>query len=246
MDLKKLGAAEVILQLIEKSDALIEGFRPGVMERLGLSPDICLQRNIRSDDRRGTDGPLAHAAGHDLNYISISGVAYAMGYWDRPPNPPLHLVGDPAGGAMMLAFGMLSALFETGRSGQGQIISGQGQIIDAAISDGVAYLSTMYHCMRDKGTWNDHRSDIWLTVARPAAPNLWHRRSRVCQPDGQSALAQAEGEVHPTFRSKTRDQWCALLEGTDACFAPVLGWAEATRYPHNVARKVFVEIDGLV
>lgn len=268
VDLKKPGAAETILRLIEKADALIEGFRPGVMERLGLSPEICLRRNPRLVYGRmtgwGQQGPLAHAAGHDLNYIAITGVAHAMGHADRPPTPPLHLVGDLAGGAMMLAFGMLCALLETGRSGK-------GQVIDAAITDGVACLSTLYYSLRARGAWTDRRGDNFLDGGAPfygcyeckdgtfisigpLEPQFYALLLQLCGIDDPAFGKQMDKTRWPEmkeklatlFKGKTRGEWCALLEGTDACFAPVLDWNEATRHPHNVARDVFVEIDGLV
>lgn len=268
IDLKKPDAAETILRLIEKSDALIEGFRPGVMERLGLSPEVCLQRNPRLVYGRmtgwGQHGPLAHAAGHDLNYIAITGAVHAMGHADRPPIPPLHLVGDLGGGAMMLAFGIVSALLETSRSGK-------GQVIDAAISDGVACLTTIYHSMRARGRWTDQRGDNLLDGGAPfygcyECSDGQYISIGPLEPQFYTLLLQLSGIDDPAFakqmdkarwpemkekfarlfKGKTRDQWCALLEGTDACVAPVLGWDEAKHYPHNVARNVYVEIDGLV
>lgn len=268
VDLKKPGAVETILRLIEKSDALIEGFRPGVMERLGLSPKVCLERNPRLVYGRmtgwGQHGPLAHAAGHDLNYIAITGAVHAMGHVDRPPTPPLHLVGDLAGGAMMLAFGMVCALLETGRSGK-------GQVIDAAISDGAACLTTLYHSMRAMGTWTDRRGDNLLDGGAPfygcyecadgrylsigpLEPQFYRLLLQLCGIDDpvfdrqmdKSRWLEMKEKLARLFKSRTRDQWCALLEGTDACVAPVLDWDEAKRHPHNVARNVYVEIDGLV
>jgi alpha-methylacyl-CoA racemase len=268
VDLKQPAASQAILKLIETADVLIEGFRPGVMERLGLSPEICHQRNPRLIYGRmtgwGQHGPLALAAGHDLNYIAITGAVHAMGHPDRPPTPPLHLVGDMAGGAMMLAFGIVSALFEAGRSGK-------GQVIDAAICDGVACLTTLYHGMRASGTWTDRRSDNLIDGGAPfygcyecadgkyvsigaLEPQFYALLMERCGLDDpafgkqmdKTRWPQMKEKLCALFRSKTRDEWCSLLQGTDACFSPVLDWDEATRYPHNVAREVFVEIDGLV
>src|SRR5690606_16839147 len=164
LDLKAPGATDVVLDLVEKCDALIEGFRPGVMERLGLGPDVCLGRNPRLVYGRitgwGQEGPLAKAAGHDLNYLALTGALHAMGHKDRPPTPPLHLVGDIGGGAMTLAFGIVCALLEAQRSGE-------GQVIDAAITDGVSMMATGYHDMLANGRWSDARHDNMLDGGAP-------------------------------------------------------------------------------
>ena len=268
VDLKQAGAADVVLRLIDQADVLIEGFRPGVMERLGLSPETCLLRNPRLVYGRmtgwGQHGPLAHAAGHDLNYIAISGALHAMGSPDRPPTPPLHLVGDLGGGGMMLAFGLVCALIEARRSGK-------GQVVDAAISDGAACLTTIFHSLRASGAWTDRRGDNFLDGGAPyygcyecadgryisigpLEPQFYALLIRSCGIDGpgfdaqtdKSRWPQMKAQLTDLFKRKTQAQWCTLLEGTDACFAPVLDWEQAIDHPHNRARDVFVEVDGLV
>ncbi|SFI00314.1 alpha-methylacyl-CoA racemase [Collimonas sp. OK307] len=267
LDLKNPASADVVLRLIDGADALIEGMRPGVMERLGLGPEPCLQRNPRLVYGRmtgwGQTGPLANAAGHDLNYIAITGALNAMGHADRPPTPPLHLVGDMGGGAMMLAFGIVSALLETSRSGQ-------GQVVDAAICDGVSTLSSMYHAMLGSGQWRLQRAsnlldggahfygcyscadDKFISIGS-IEPQFYALLLQLCCIDDPDFKAQWDGAAWPALRTKlaelfktrSRDQWCGLLEGTDVCFAPVLDFAEAPQHPHNQARGSFVETDGI-
>jgi len=268
LDLKRPGAIEIVLDLVEDCDALIEGFRPGVMERLGLGPDVCLERNPRLIYGRmtgwGQTGPLARSAGHDLNYISISGVLHAMGYSDRPPTPPLHLVGDIGGGGMMLAFGIVCALLETKQSGK-------GQVIDAAICDGAATLSTGYHGMLANGRWINQRQANMLdggahfygcyTCADgkyisigSIEPAFYEQLLALCDLDAAEFKQQWERSQWPVLRARleeiiatrTRDEWCELLEGTDVCFAPVLDFEEAREHPHNVARNIFIETSGVV
>ena len=266
LDIKKPGAAEVVLRLIQDADALIEGFRPGVMERLGLGPDICLQQNPRLIYGRmtgwGQTGPLASAAGHDINYLSITGALHAMGHADRPPAPPLHLVGDLGGGGMMLAYGIVCGLLETSRSGQ-------GQIIDAAVCDGVATLASAYFGMLSQGTWTTQREantldggapfygcyrckdDRFVSIG-PIEPQFYQQLLTLCAIDDPAFNAQWDQKQWPIlkqalakmFATKTRDEWCALLEGTDACFSPVLDFDEALTYPHNVERQMFVTTEG--
>ena len=267
LDLKNPASIEVVLRLVERSDALIEGMRPGVMERLGLGPTPCLQRNPRLVYGRmtgwGQTGPLANAAGHDLNYIAITGALNAMGHAGRPPTPPLHLVGDMGGGAMMLAFGIVSALLETSRSGQ-------GQVVDAAICDGVSTLSTMYHAMLKTGQWSVQReanmldggahfygcytcADGKFVSIGSIEPQFYALLLKLCSIDDLDFKSQWESKQWPALRAKletlfktsTRDQWCELLEGTDVCFAPVLDFVEATQHPHNLARGTFMETDGI-
>ena len=268
LDLKQPASIEVVLRLVQRSDALIEGMRPGVMERLGLGPATCLERNPRLVYGRmtgwGQTGPLATSAGHDLNYIAITGALQAMGHEDREPTPPLHLVGDMGGGAMMLAFGIVSALLETSRSGQ-------GQVVDAAVCDGVSTLATMYYGMLASGQWSLDRQANLLDGGAPfygcyacadgkfvsigsIEPQFYALLLKTCGIKDPGFQAQWDREEWPALRSKlaglfksrTRDQWCALLEGTDVCFAPVLDFMEATRHPHNVARGTFLETDGIV
>jgi alpha-methylacyl-CoA racemase len=269
MDIRKPGAADIVLRLVEQSDALIEGFRPGVMERLGLGPDVCLARNPRLVYGRmtgwGQSGPLAQAAGHDINYIALSGALHAMGHADRPPPPPLHLVGDMGGGAMMLAFGMVCALLEARGSGR-------GQVVDAAICDGTAALTALYHSMRAEGRWNDERHANLLDGGAPfydcyrcadgryvaigaIEPQFYALLLERCglardpvfsaQWDRSRWPAMREGFA-ALFAARGREAWCELLEGTDACFAPVLDFSEAPAHPHHRARGNFIDDGGRV
>ncbi len=268
LDVKQPGATDIILELADTCDALIEGFRPGVMERLGLGPDICLARNPGLVYGRmtgwGQQGPLSAAAGHDLNYISITGALHAMGHADRPPTPPLHLLGDIGGGAMMLAFGVVCALLEARRSGS-------GQVVDAAICDGVSTLATNYHGMLANGKWTNARQSNMLDGGAPfygcyacadekfisigsIEPAFYALLLELCNIQDADFQQQWERANWPTLRakleklfaSKTREQWCAILEGTDVCFAPVLDFHEAAAHPHSQARNSFVETDGIV
>ncbi|MDO8300022.1 CaiB/BaiF CoA-transferase family protein [Lacisediminimonas sp.] len=266
-DLKTTAGRDLVLQLVEKADGLIEGFRPGVTERLGLGPDDCLARNPRLVYGRmtgwGQDGPLSHAAGHDLNYIAVTGVLDAIGRDGQPPTPPLNLVGDYGGGGMYLALGMVAAMLEA-RS------SGKGQVVDAAICDGAASLGTSLFGMHaagllaprgqnilDAGTpWYEVyqcADDKWISIAPiegkfysdlvqrlglgPA--ELGDQNERADWPRARQAFAAK-------FRTRPRDAWCALLEGTDACFAPVMTPAEAPMHPHLVARKTFIDVEGVM
>lgn len=267
LDMKKDGAADLALRLIDTADVLIEGFRPGVMERLGLGPDICLARNPRLVYGRmtgwGQHGPLAQSAGHDINYIAISGVLRAMGYADRPPTPPLHLVGDMGGGGMMLAFGIVCALLEAKNSGL-------GQVIDAAISDGTASLASMYYGMRAKGQWSEQRADNLLDGGAPfygcyecadgrhiaigsIEPQFYRLFLDLCGLDDPAFTDQWNKQAWPQLQKKLRqlfllhsqDEWRALLEGTDVCFAPVLDFDQALEHPHYQARNTFINIDGI-
>lgn len=268
LDIKKPGAADVVLRLLDKADALLEGFRPGVMERLGLGPEACQARNPRLVYGRmtgwGQDGPLAQAAGHDLNYIALTGALHAMGQAGHPPAPPLHLVGDMGGGAMMLAFGVLCGLLEAGRTGK-------GQVVDAAICDGASLLASAYHGKLRSGDWINRRQSNMLdggahfygcyTCADgryvsigAIEPQFYRQLLELCgieDPDFERQWDRAQwpllrGKLERLIASRTRDQWCALLEGTDACFAPVLDFEEAPRHPHNQARGGFIETGGVV
>ncbi|WP_219214221.1 CaiB/BaiF CoA transferase family protein [Variovorax boronicumulans] len=268
LDLKTPEATDVVLRLVAQADVLLEGFRPGVMERLGLGPTECMQRNARLVYGRmtgwGQTGPLSQAAGHDLNYIAITGALHAMGYRDRPPTPPLHVFGDLGGGAMMMAFGVMSALWERERSGK-------GQVIDAAICEGASMLATGYHGRRATGQWVDQRQSNVLDggahfygtyacadgkyLSVGAIEPQFYRQllqlSGIADPDFHRQL---EPEAWPALRDKlaaillhrTRDEWCRLLEGSDACVAPVLDFEEATRHPQFVERKSFVRTGGVV
>jgi alpha-methylacyl-CoA racemase len=269
LDMKTGADVATALALIEKADILIEGFRPGVMERLGLGPDAALVRNPRLVYGRmtgwGQTGPLAQAAGHDLNYISLSGALYAMGRKDAPPAPPLNLVGDYGGGALYLAMGVLAAFIEAQRSGK-------GQIVDAAITDGAASLMGVMYGLRASGIWSDERGDnlldggahfydvyetkdgLYVSIA-PIEPQFYALllEKTGLKDDATFAMQMAKPEwpalktkVAALVKTKTRDEWAALLEGTDVCFAPVLSMAEAPSHPHNVARETFTEVAGLV
>ncbi|MBX3509798.1 MAG: CoA transferase [Hyphomonadaceae bacterium] len=269
LDLKQASHVETALGLIEKADILIEGFRPGVMERLGLGPDAAFARNPKLVYGRmtgwGQTGPLAHAAGHDINYISLSGALYAMGRKDQTPAPPLNLVGDYGGGALYLGLGVLAALLESQRSGK-------GQVVDAAITDGAASLMAIIYGMRAMGVWTDARDDNMLDggahfydVYRTSDDKFVSIGS--IEPQFYALLLEKTGlKDDPDFAAhmdrrqwpalseklarviatKTQAEWTAIMEGTDVCFAPVLDLVEAPNHPHNVARQTFVEVDGLV
>ena len=267
VDLKNPDGVAAVQQLIDGADVVIEGFRPGVMERLGLGPETCLARNPRLIFGRmtgwGQSGPLAPAAGHDINYISIGGALGAMGYSDRPPAPPLNLVGDFGGGAMYLLAGVLAALVERGTSGQ-------GQVIDAAMTDGTASLLSPFYGMMAMGMWTKERMDNRLDGGAhyygsyacsdgkfisigSIEPQFYALLLELCEIDDPEFAKQNDkqhwaslrGKLEALFVTQTRDHWCALLEGTDVCFAPVLDLQEAPQHHHNLARQSFVEIDGV-
>ena len=267
VDLKNPEGVATVQRLIDGADVVIEGFRPGVMERLGLGPDACLKRNSRLVFGRmtgwGQDGPLALAAGHDINYISIGGALGAMGYADRPPAPPLNLVGDFGGGAMYLLAGVLAALVERGTSGK-------GQVIDAAMTDGTASLLSPFYGMMAMGMWTKERMDNRLDGGAhyygsyacadgkfisigSIEPQFYALLLELCEIDDPEFAKQNDkqhwaslrGKLEALFITQPRDHRCALLEGTDVCFAPVLDLQEAPTHPHNVARQSFVEIDGV-
>lgn len=266
IDLKRAEGVEAALRLVDKADALIEGFRPGTMERMGLGPDVCLARNPRLVFGRmtgwGQDGPLAMAAGHDINYISLSGVLHSIGRKGQPPTPPLVLTGDFGGGAMYLALGVLSAIIES-RS------SGLGQVVDASMVDGSASLMTDYYGRYAAGLHSDERGTNatdggayyfdayccadgkYISIA-PVETKFRAELVRLLGlHDHKPSLDEmpndeARAVLQSVFATRTRAQWCELLEGTDACFAPVLSLGEAPQHPHNVARGSFVEVDGIV
>ncbi len=268
IDLKQPEAVEMVLRLIERADVVIEGFRPGVMERLGFGPDICLERNPQLVYGRmtgwGQHGPLAHAAGHDINYIALTGALHAIGDADEPPTVPLNYIGDFGGGSMLLAFGVLCALFEARQSGK-------GQVVDAAMTDGSALLSAMMYGFKAAGRWTNRRGENLLDGGAhfydtyacadgkyisvgAIEPKFYALLLETCGVSDPAFAAQMDRSTWPElkakladlFRSRTRDEWCALLEGTDACFAPVLDWDEAPRHPHNEARETFIAPDGVV
>lgn len=267
VDLKHPRGAGTVLRLVERADALIEGFRPGVAERLGIGPEACLARNPRLVYGRmtgwGQEGPLASAVGHDIDYIALSGALHAIGRAGEKPALPLNLVGDFGGGALYLAVGILSALLETSRSGQ-------GQVVDAAMVDGAASLLTMFHGMSAAGTWFDERGvnlldggapfyDVYETAdgkylaVGALEPRFYAELLRLTGLEGEELPAQADIFRWPelrqrfaeVFKQRTREEWCAILEGTEACVAPVLSLSEAPQHPHMAARRTFVEVDGV-
>ncbi|MEP9370328.1 CaiB/BaiF CoA-transferase family protein [Xanthobacter sp. VNH20] len=267
VDLKDKSGIDFVLALVEEADALIEGFRPGVTERLGLGPNACLARNPKLVYGRmtgwGQAGPLAQAAGHDLNYIALTGALAAIGRKGAPPTPPLTLAGDLGGGALYLACGVLAAIVEAGRSGA-------GQVVDAAISDCAAHLMTNFFGMHAAGIMSLERGTNFSDSGAPyydsyvcsdghyisIAPIEERFFAQLVETLGFKAAAfppQNDRAQWPHMRrlfaerflERTRAEWCALLEGTDACFAPVLNVAEAPGHPHMQARRVFVEIDGV-
>ncbi|MDR8398380.1 CoA transferase [Paraburkholderia sp. USG1] len=268
LNLKDGRGVEAVLRLVASADILVEGFRPGVAEKLGFGPDVCHARNAKLIYGRmtgwGQTGPLAHAAGHDINYISLSGALYAMGSLDRPPSPPLNLVGDYGGGGMLLALGTVSALYEARKSGI-------GQVVDAAMSDGTATLMAMMYSLRAKGQWRDRRetnfvdgsahfyavyecADGKYVSVGAIEPQFYRKLLEACAIDDAHFQQQWAVEDWPrlkkklgaVFRTRTRDEWCQLLEGSDACFAPVLDMTEAPFHRHNVARGTFVESGGVI
>ncbi len=267
-DLKTPEGVDRVLKLVEKADGLTEGFRPGVMERLGLGPDVCHQRNPRLVYGRmtgwGQDGPLAHAAGHDINYIALTGVLHAIGTKQSGPVPPLNLVGDFGGGAMYLAFGMVCGLLEARASGQ-------GQVIDAAMTDGASLLMAGIYALKHQGLWTDERESNLLDGGAhfygtfECADGKWVAIGSI-EPQFYALLLEKTGitdeaftrqhdaaawpdlkeKLAKVFKSKTREEWCAIMEGSDVCFAPVLDMGEAPEHPHNKARGTFFERDGVV
>ena len=267
LDLKAPADVQTALALADRADALIEGFRPGVMERLGLGPEVVLARNPRIAYGRmtgwGQDGPLARTAGHDIDYIALSGALHAIGLEDKPV-VPLNLIGDFGGGGAYLAFGVVSAMLNAR-------ITGQGQVIDCAMTDGAASLMAMLYGMHGEGGWSDRRHDNFVDGGTPyydtyqcadggwvavgaLEPQFFAELRRLTGfADDPTFADQTNRETWPAmrealtrvFRSKTRDQWCAVFDGADACLAPVLTMAEAPAHPHNRARGTFVNVNGL-
>jgi alpha-methylacyl-CoA racemase len=267
VDLKNPEGVAVVLDLVETADVLIEGFRPGVAERLGIGPDECLARNPRLVYGRmtgwGQDGPWAPMAGHDMNYIALAGALEPLGRAGEAPQPPINLLGDFGGGGMLLGFGVLAAVFEAQRSGQ-------GQVVDAAMVDGSALLMTMTHAFRHMGIWEDERGTNMLDTGAHfydvyETSDGQYLSVGAIEPQFYDALLDGLGldkadlpwqhdrEQWPAltekfaaiFRTKTRDEWTAIYEGTDACVAPILSIPEALEHPHNVARGTFVEVAGV-
>ncbi|MEZ5245154.1 MAG: CaiB/BaiF CoA-transferase family protein [Acidimicrobiales bacterium] len=267
VDLKSPEGVETVLRLVEQSDGLIEGFRPGVAERLGIGPDDCLARNPALAYGRmtgwGQDGPYAPTAGHDINYIALAGALESMGRRGEAPVPPLNLVGDFGGGGMYLAFGLVCAILEARGSGQ-------GQVVDAAMVDGAASLMTFFHGFRAMGIWNDERgtnlldtgahfydvyecSDGKFVSIGSIEPQFYaelREKLGLDDPKWDAQMSRSEWpglkeELTAIFATKTRDEWCEIIEGSDVCFAPVLSMEEAPHHPHNVARGTFTEVAGI-
>lgn len=268
VDLKTQDGVDLVKTLVGRADGLIEGFRPGVMERLGLGPDICQELNPRLVYGRitgwGQDGPLAHAAGHDLNYIALTGGLAAFGRAGQAPTVPLTVIGDFGGGALYLALGMLAGLIEARGSGR-------GQVVDAAMLDGAMSLFTVFYGLRAAGVWRDGRGTNltdsgshfcevyecadgkWISIGSIEAKfhaelleKLGLEESDIPDRMDRSRWVEHKKRLTELFLSKTRDEWCAVMEGSDVCFAPVLSMAEAPNHPHNVARGAFVEVDGVI
>ena len=268
VDLKKKEGIDIVLRLVAKADALVEGFRPGVTERLGLGPEDCFARNPKLVYGRmtgwGQEGPIAHAAGHDINYISLIGALHSIGRAGEKPVPPLNLVGDFGGGGVFLAFGIVCALLEATKSGQ-------GQVIDAAMTDGAASLMTAVYGLWAAGTWTDRRGENILDSGAhfyDAYETSDGKYISIGSIEGKFyaellRLGGLEGEPLPDqmdrtqwprmkeritalFKTKTRDEWCSIMEGSDVCFAPVLSMGEAPHHPQNKARDTFVEVAGVM
>ena len=268
VDLKHPDGRALVLDLVADADALIEGFRPGVAERLGIGPDDCLARNPALVYGRmtgwGQSGPYAHTAGHDINYIALAGALDPIGRAGGPPVPPLNLVGDFGGGGLMLAFGLVCALLESSRSGE-------GQVVDAAMVDGSAVLMTMFHAFTAMGIWNDERGTNLLDTGAhfydtyecadgkyvsigSIEPQFYNQLLELTGLNDEAEFtAQMDRSRWPelkvrlaeVMRTKSRDEWCQIMEGTDVCFAPVLSIKEAPLHPHNVERGTFVEVAGV-
>lgn len=274
LDLKSSEGREALLQLIDRADAMFEGHRPGVAERLGFGPDMCLKRNERLVYGRmtgwGQTGPLAQAAGHDINYIALSGALHAIGRAGEKPVPPLNLVGDFGGGGMLLAFGMVCALLEAQRSGK-------GQVVDAAMIDGSIALMAMFIGMKNRSSTDRvgshflsgaaHYYDTYetsdgkfiaigalepqfyeLLIEKTGLDRETFAAAGLMSPQGRDphVWASLKQQLAIVFKSRTRNAWCELLEATDACFAPVLSLSEAPHHPHNQARNAFVEVAGVM
>ncbi len=273
VDLKSPDGVDLLLDLVAQADVLVEGFRPGVTERLGFGPEVCLERNPRLVYGRmtgwGQDGPYAQTAGHDINYIALAGVLAHLGRAGEPPTPPINLVGDFGGGAMLLAFGVVCGLFEAQRSGR-------GQVVDAAMVDGSALLMTMMWAFTAMGIWSEERGtnlidtgahfyDTYrcsdgeyvsigsiesqfyaqLVELTGLAEDYAARGEELPHQMDRSRWEELRGRLASIFATRTRSEWCEIMEGTDVCFAPVLTMSEARQHPHNVERGTFVEVAGI-
>ena len=268
LNLKDPAGIETLLRMVENADVLVDPFRPGVCEKLGIGPDACLARNPKLVFARmtgwGQDGPLAQAAGHDINYISITGALYAMGRKGQKPVPPLNLVGDMGGGGMLLVTGVLAALLETSNSGK-------GQVIDVAMVDGAAQLMWMFHGFQAMGLWDASQREcnmldggahyydtyecadgqyISIGSIEPQFYALLKHHAGLSEADfgdqnNAAAWPQMKQKLTAVFLQKSQAEWCAIMEGTDVCFAPVLSFMDAPAHPANVARKTYIEVGGV-
>jgi alpha-methylacyl-CoA racemase len=268
INLKDPAGLETLLRMVENADVLIDPYRPGVCEKLGIGPQVCLARNPKLVFARmtgwGQEGPLAQSAGHDINYISITGALYAMGRKGEKPVPPLNLVGDMGGGGMLLVNGILAALLETANSGQ-------GQVIDVAMVDGAAQLMWMFHSFEAIGLWDATQREanmldggahyydtyecadgqyISLGSIEPQFYALLKQLAGLSEADfgaqnDQASWPAMKDKLAAIIRQKTQAQWCGIMEGTDVCFAPVLNFKEAPRHPANVSRNTYIEVDGV-
>lgn len=268
VDLKDPRGVELILRMAEHADVLLEGFRPGVVERMGLGPEVCRSRNPALVYGRitgyGQEGPLAQEAGHDINYISVAGALSPIGRRGEGPLPPLNLLGDFGGGGMLLAMGVLAALYERSRSGF-------GQVVDAAMVDGAALLTTQLHEIRGLSAWHDERGTNFMDTGshyynvyetadgqfvsvgamephfyRSFMHGLGFADADMPQQDDRTQWEELTRRVADIIRTQSRDEWLTVFEGTDACVTPVLSLSEAPAHPHNRARGTFVEADGIV
>jgi len=269
LDLKHTDGVETLLSLVERADVVIEGFRPGVMERLGVGPEVCLARNSKLVFGRmtgwGQEGPYANSAGHDINYIALAGAHAHFGRAGEPPTPPLNMVGDFGGGGMLLAFGVVCAVLEAQRSGK-------GQVVDAAMVDGSAVLMSMFWAFKNVGMFDEHARgtnlldtgahfyDVfecadgeWVSIGS-IEPQFYTLLLEKTGLSGDAELAnqmnraqwpQLKQKLAKVFKTKTRAQWNEIMEGTDVCYAPVLRMSEAAQHPHNVARNTFIEVGGV-
>lgn len=268
LNLKHPQGVETLLRMIENADVLIDPYRPGVCEKLGIGPEVCLERNPKLIFGRmtgwGQEGPLAKAAGHDINYISITGALYAMGRKGEKPVPPLNVVGDMGGGGMLLVSGILAALLETHNSGK-------GQVIDAAMVDGAAQLMWMFHGFQALGGWDETQREsnmldgaahfydsyecadgeyISIGSIEPQFYALLVEKAGLdaeefAKQNDRAAWPQLSDKLTEVFKTKSQAQWCEIMEGSDVCFAPVLNFMDAPKHPANVARDVYIEVDGI-
>lgn len=268
LNLKDPAGVETLLRMVENADVLIDPYRPGVCEKLGIGPDVCLERNPKLIFARmtgwGQEGPLASAAGHDINYISITGALYAIGRAGDKPVPPLNLIGDMGGGGMLLVNGVLAALLETHNSGK-------GQVIDAAMVDGAAQLMWMFHGFQAAGGWDESRREanmldggahfydtyecadgeyVSIGSIEPQFYALLLEKAGLdpaefADQHNRDKWPEMSEKLAAVFRTRTQAEWCDIMEGTDVCFAPVLNFIDAPKHPANVAREVYIEVDGV-